>query len=57
MSRHALVQLYSLYYDLFKCLLYLDMLYGNFDIRCGHTWSMFGFELVTWKIWDNFVFR
>ena len=47
MLRYVLVQLYSVYYDLFKYLLYLDVLYGNFDIRCGHIWSMFGFEFVT----------
>ena len=47
MSRYVLVHLYSAYYDLFKCLLYLDVLYGDFEIGCGHILSMFGFEFVT----------
>ena len=47
MSRYMLVHLYSVYYDLFKCLLYLDVLYGDSEIRCGHILSMFGFEFVT----------
>ena len=47
MSRYVLVHLYSVYYDLFKCLLYLDVLYGDFEIRCEHIFCVFGFEFVT----------
>ena len=47
MPRYVLVHLYRVYYDLFKCLLYLDVLCGDFEIRCGHILSMFGFEFVT----------
>ena len=47
MSRCVLVHLYSVYYDLFKCLLYLDVLYGNFDIDVDIFEVMFGFKFVT----------